>query len=203
MPLNNSKEKSEMKITKTQLKEHIHKIIREQLGRYKSKPDDLDDWSKDPDEDYWRAEDYRDPDLKKDRLDRYFEDEDDSWDTELYPKGKKIKEYVRKVVRQYLNEGDSWRDARDEAAGRGFGGGSWRDNYPRGGDDEYLPRRRASRYESDEERLERQSREMQDQEKNKMLKQLKLDPSLKDDKAWRQDFFNAGGWWDDLGMDAP
>ena len=112
-----------------------------------------------------------------------------------------LKEHIRKIVRECLNESNPWRD---EAAGRGIGGGSWRDNYPRGGDDEYPQRRRRSRYgESDEERLDRQSREMQDEEKNKMLKQLKLNPSLKNDQTWRQDFFNAGGWWDDLGMDAP
>ena len=45
-----------------------------------------------------------------------------------------LKEHIRKVVRECLNESNPWRD---EAAGRGIGGGSWRDNYPRGGDDEY------------------------------------------------------------------
>jgi len=83
-----------------------------------------------------------------------------------------LKEHIRKVVRQYLNEGDWWKD---EAAGRGVGGGTWRDNYPRGGDDEYPQRRRSSRYgESDEERLERQAREMQDEEQ----KRLGLDENM-------------------------
>lgn len=59
-----------------------------------------------------------------------------------------LKEHIRKIVRQCLNESNQWREL---AAGRGVGDGTWRDGYPRGGDDEY-PRKRRGSYETDEER---------------------------------------------------
>lgn len=71
-----------MKITKTQLKEHIRKVIREQMSK---------------DDAYWREEDLRDPDLEKERFnDKWaaIADEEDAWETKHSSKGKKVDEQI-------------------------------------------------------------------------------------------------------------